>query len=154
MKSEKNPMSRRKFLAGLLAASAAPHFIPRRVLGGQAAPSRKVRLGHIGTGGQGTALLRNFLTVESAVSAAICDPYRERRERPGRRHADQHARRRRGNQPVMKAGPDPGCQQQKQHQGQPGVFGFFPLHQIIPRVVCRLSVDTVPRFHYLYHNHY
>jgi predicted dehydrogenase len=81
MKSEKNPISRRNFLTGILAASAAPQIFPRSIWGSQTAPGRKVRLGHIGTGGQGTALLRNFLTVESAVSAAICDPYRERRER-------------------------------------------------------------------------
>jgi len=77
----KNQISRRHFLAGILASSVAPQLVPRRVLGGQAAPSRKIRLGHIGTGGQGTGLLRNFLAVDSAVSAAICDPYRQRRER-------------------------------------------------------------------------
>jgi predicted dehydrogenase len=81
MKSDEHSMSRRRFLAGILAASVAPAIVPRRVLGGQNAPSRKIHLGHIGTGGQGTGLLRNFLTVESAISAAICDPYRQRRER-------------------------------------------------------------------------
>jgi len=81
MKSDEHSMSRRRFLAGILAASVAPAIVPRRVLGGQSAPSRKIHLGHIGTGGQGTGLLRNFLTVESAISAAICDPYRQRRER-------------------------------------------------------------------------
>ena len=80
MKSE-NKISRRRFLAGILAASAAPQFVPRRVMGGQTAPNRKICLGHIGTGGQGTGLLRNFLAVDSAISVAICDPYRERRER-------------------------------------------------------------------------
>ena len=81
MTSQKNPMSRRHFLGGIIAASVAPAIVPRRVLGGQNAPSRKIRLGHIGTGGQGTGLLRNFLSVESAVSVAIADPYRQRRER-------------------------------------------------------------------------
>jgi predicted dehydrogenase len=81
MEPKENTLSRRRFLAGILAASATPPLLPRLVRGGQNAPGRIVRLGHIGTGGQGTALLRNFLTVEGAVSAAICDPYRERRER-------------------------------------------------------------------------
>jgi predicted dehydrogenase len=81
MTSQKKPMSRRRFLGGIFAASVAPAIVPRRVLGGQAAPSRKIRLGHIGTGGQGTGLLRNFLSVDSAISVAIADPFRQRRER-------------------------------------------------------------------------
>jgi predicted dehydrogenase len=58
-----------------------PNFIPLRVLAGETAPSKKIQLGHIGVGGQGTNLLRNFLAVDSAASVAICDPFRERRER-------------------------------------------------------------------------
>ena len=75
--------SRRRFLGGVIAAAVAPQFIPSRVLGGETAPSRKIQLGHIGTGGQGTGLLHNFLGVEGAVSVAIADPYKERRERSG-----------------------------------------------------------------------
>jgi predicted dehydrogenase len=66
-----------------LLASVAPDFVPFRVLAGETAPSRKIQLGHIGVGGQGTALLRNFLTVTSAASVAVCDPFRERREYAG-----------------------------------------------------------------------
>ncbi len=79
-----NQTSRRRFLGGVIAAAAAPQFIPSRVLGGETAPSRKIQLGHIGTGGQGTGLLHNFLTVQTATSVAIADPYQQRREASGR----------------------------------------------------------------------
>lgn len=78
-----NQISRRRFLDGIIAAAVAPQFIPSRVLGGETAPSRKIQLGHIGTGGQGTGLLRNFLSDEGAVSVAVADPYLERRQRAG-----------------------------------------------------------------------
>jgi hypothetical protein len=56
---------RRKFVGGMLrgalVAAVAPNFIPLRVLAGEDTPSKKVQLGHIGVGGQGTGLLRNFL---------------------------------------------------------------------------------------------
>ena len=73
--------SRRHFMKGLLAAASAPLFIPAHVLRGAAAPSRKIQLGHIGVGGQGTGNLRNFLGVPGAASVAICDPFQERREK-------------------------------------------------------------------------
>jgi predicted dehydrogenase len=72
---------RRRFMKGLLAAASAPLFIPARVLHGAEAPSRKIQLGHIGVGGQGTGNLRNFLGVPGAASVAICDPFQERRDR-------------------------------------------------------------------------
>jgi predicted dehydrogenase len=80
-----NETSRRHFLAGILAAGVAPQFIPSRLLGADTAPSRKIRLGHIGVGGQGSGLLQNFLGIEGAMSAAVADPYRERREAAGQR---------------------------------------------------------------------
>ena len=82
--------TRRKFVGGMLrgvvAAAVAPRFIPMRVLGGETAPSKKIQLGHIGVGNQGTGDLRNFLAQASDISAsvAICDPYRQRRENAGR----------------------------------------------------------------------
>ncbi len=86
------PVSRRQFLGGVLAAAVAPQFIPSRVLGGPAAPGKTIQLGHIGTGGQGSGLLRNFLSVEGAKSVAIADPYQERRERAGKmvKESQQH----------------------------------------------------------------
>jgi len=79
-----NELSRRRFVGGMLKAAllaaTAPNFIPLRVLAGENTPSKKIQLGHIGTGNQGTNDLRNFLTVDSAASVALCDPFRQRRE--------------------------------------------------------------------------
>jgi predicted dehydrogenase len=79
-----NQITRRRFAGGLLQtallAAAAPNFIPLRILAGENTPSKKIQLGHIGVGGQGTSDMRNFLTVEGAASVAICDPFRQRRE--------------------------------------------------------------------------
>ncbi|HEV2692352.1 MAG TPA: Gfo/Idh/MocA family oxidoreductase, partial [Verrucomicrobiae bacterium] len=81
-------MTRRRFAGGLLPAAllaaVAPNFIPLRVLAGPDTPGKKIQLGHIGVGGQGTRLLRNFLNVDAAAIVAICDPFRERREAAGR----------------------------------------------------------------------
>jgi predicted dehydrogenase len=83
--SNKNLKTRRGFMGGVIAASVAPRFISSRVLGGETAPSRTIRLGHIGTGGQGTGVLQNFLGVKGAMSVALADPFRERLEAAGRR---------------------------------------------------------------------
>ncbi|MEI8289436.1 MAG: Gfo/Idh/MocA family oxidoreductase [Verrucomicrobiota bacterium] len=81
-------ITRRRFAGGLLQAAllaaAAPNLIPLRVLAGETTPSKKIQLGHIGVGGQGTGLLKNFLNVESAASVAVCDPFRSRRENAGK----------------------------------------------------------------------
>ena len=87
MKNE-NLHSRRRFLGGVIAAAVAPQFIPSRVLAADTAPSKKIQLGHIGTGGQGTSLLQNFLGVPGAVSVAVADPYQARREASGKRIKD------------------------------------------------------------------
>lgn len=81
-------ITRRRFAGGLLQAAllaaTTPNLIPMRVLAGENTPSKKIQLGHIGVGGQGTGLLHNFLSVESAVPVAVCDPFRERREAAGK----------------------------------------------------------------------
>ena len=81
-------LSRRKFVGGMLrgaiVAAVAPNFIPLRVLAGENTPSKKIQLGHIGVGGQGTRDLQSFLNVDSAASVAICDPFRQRREAAGK----------------------------------------------------------------------
>ncbi len=84
MKSHKS-LTRRRFLGGVIAAAAAPQFLPGRMFGQATAPSRKIQLGHIGTGNQGTPLLQNFLGVQDAVSVAIADPFTERREAAAKR---------------------------------------------------------------------
>jgi len=79
-----NQITRRRFAGGMLKAAliaaTAPNFIPLRVLAGDNTPSKRIQLGHIGVGGQGTSDLRNFLAVDNAASVAICDPFRLRRE--------------------------------------------------------------------------
>ncbi len=67
--------SRRAFLNALLAAGAAPWFVPARVLGagGQTPPSDKITVGVIGVGAQGQGVLQNFLTSDHARVTAICD---------------------------------------------------------------------------------
>lgn len=72
--------SRRRFLGGILAAGVAPQVVPSRLLASETAPSNTIRLGHIGVGGRGTALLRNFVSAKGARTVAVCDPFRSRRE--------------------------------------------------------------------------
>ena len=80
-----NELTRRRFVGGMLrgalVAAVAPSFIPLRVLAGENTPSKKIQLGHIGLGGQGTGLLRNFLALDSVASVAICDPFSQRLNR-------------------------------------------------------------------------
>ena len=76
-------MNRRNFIGTILAAGVAPQIVPVRVLGGETAPSNRIRLAHLGVGGQGTGLLNNFLGVENAISVAVADPFRSRRENAG-----------------------------------------------------------------------
>jgi len=76
--------TRRRFLTSSTAALAAPLVMPTSRLFGETAPSNTIRLGHIGVGGQGSTLLRNLLGVKGAMSAAIADPFRSRREAAGK----------------------------------------------------------------------
>jgi len=81
-----NPMTnRRRFLTTSTAALAAPLMMPASRLFGAEVPSRTIRLGHIGVGGQGSGLLQNFLSVPGATSVAIADPFRQRREAAAQR---------------------------------------------------------------------
>jgi len=86
-------ITRRRFAGGLLQAAiltaTAPNLIPLRVLAGDHTPSKKIQLGHIGVGGQGTNLLNNFQNVDTAITAAICDPFRQRREAAGKLVAER-----------------------------------------------------------------
>lgn len=79
--------TRRKFVGGMLrgvfAAAVAPQFIPMRLLAGETAPSNKVQIGHIGVGNMGTNNLHHFLSLDSAASVAVADPFRKRLEAAG-----------------------------------------------------------------------
>ncbi|MDZ8120059.1 Gfo/Idh/MocA family protein [Pontiella agarivorans] len=78
MKTEKSTssLSRRSTLkAGVFTAGAvaAPTIIPASVLGGQA-PSKKLTMGFIGVGNQGTNVnLKNFLSQDDCRVVAVCD---------------------------------------------------------------------------------
>ena len=70
--------TRRRFLrdsASLVLAGAAPLVIPRNVLGGagHAAPSDKLLIGVIGTGGRGKHLIEGIFAHDDAQVIAICD---------------------------------------------------------------------------------
>ena len=88
--------TRRRFLQGSSALLAAP-FFPHgvRTFAGEES-MRGIRLGHIGVGGQGAALLQNFLTVKGARSVAIADPFRQRRE-----DAAQRVKQSQGHEPKL-----------------------------------------------------
>ena len=85
-----NKITRRRFAGGMMQAALmvgmAPNVVPLRVLAGENTPSKKIQLGHIGMGAEGTYLLQSFISQnqDSAVSTAICDPFRVRREAAGK----------------------------------------------------------------------
>ena len=67
-------------LKAVLASGAAPLFVPARVLGAKA-PSNRITLGCIGLGSQGrSANLTNFLGLDDAYVASVCDVVRSRCE--------------------------------------------------------------------------
>jgi predicted dehydrogenase len=95
-------ISRRSFLkrAGLAAtAVAAPMIVPASVLGrgGAKAPSERIAMGFIGLGGQGSGHLMGgawtyvpggYVARKDVQVLAVCDVFRERRER-ARAHCNQ-----------------------------------------------------------------
>ncbi|MBI5394858.1 MAG: Gfo/Idh/MocA family oxidoreductase [Verrucomicrobia bacterium] len=85
-------LSRRQFLKSAAAGSALcfPNLIPARVLGANA-PSKRVALGHIGVGGQGTGLMNNFLNLSQGQTVAVCDPIKDRRESAAKRVEQRYA---------------------------------------------------------------
>ena len=79
-------INRRKFLKRTgqvtAAAVALPYFVPASSLGkaGQAAPSNRLIVGCIGTGGQGRYDMGGFLASADAQVVAVCDVKREARD--------------------------------------------------------------------------
>lgn len=72
-------MKRRSFLKGLsTAAVAAPTIVPSTVFG-QNAPSNRINMAVIGTGGQGTFLMGRFIRIPDVQILAVCDLDRNRR---------------------------------------------------------------------------
>ncbi len=73
--SRKKPLSRREFLGTAATVGAAFTLVPRHVLGGPGyqAPSDKIILASIGTGGQGLTNIRSFLRQPSTHFVAVAD---------------------------------------------------------------------------------
>ena len=75
----KKAMDRRRFLkqaAGIaVGVMAAPYVACSSALGadGAVSPSERIVMGFIGTGGRGSALLRNFLGLRGSQVVAVCD---------------------------------------------------------------------------------
>lgn len=72
-------VSRRGFLKQAAAVAAGPFIVPASVLGrgGAVAPSNKIVMGAIGTGGQGTGNMNRFLRDPGVEMIAACDVDRE-----------------------------------------------------------------------------
>ena len=111
MKNHKpNPRfpARRTFLKQMsLAAGAAlvmPTIVPSSVLGANA-PSKRVALGHIGVGGQGSGVMNGFLGLAQGQSVAVCDPIKERREAAATAGRAALCRRRPARAPTKAARP-------------------------------------------------
>lgn len=73
-------LSRRSFLAGTIGFPLLITSSARRAAGATP-PSERITLGCIGTGGQGTFLLKRFLEKTDAQIVAVCDVHTERRNR-------------------------------------------------------------------------
>ncbi len=86
--------TRRDFLKSMLAAGAAPWFVPAHVLGapGQPAPSSRITLGVIGVGDQGRSDLRDFLRHDDVRVTALCDVNQRNLESARRLVAERYGR--------------------------------------------------------------
>ena len=71
--------TRRNFLKVAAFAAASPWIVPSTVFG-QAAPSERVTVGHIGVGNQGGHLFRATQQVRLAQSVAVADCFKSRRD--------------------------------------------------------------------------
>ena len=76
--AEKNPISRRRFLAAAASAEAVM-LVPRSVLGGAGgvSPNDKLQLGCIGVGAQGTRVMMDFLKRPDVQVVSVCDVNQE-----------------------------------------------------------------------------
>ncbi|HPJ99713.1 MAG TPA: gfo/Idh/MocA family oxidoreductase, partial [Candidatus Hydrogenedentes bacterium] len=75
LRNKNHTVSRRTFVAAAGAAVAAPYIIPASALGkeGVAAPSERIVLGVIGTGGQARGLTGNAIKQPDTQIVALCD---------------------------------------------------------------------------------
>lgn len=84
--------TRRSFLKSILAAGAAPWFVPSSVLGaaGQITPSNKITLGILGVGAQGFSDMQGFLQHEDVRVTGVCDVNKRNIERARRAVAERY----------------------------------------------------------------
>ena len=64
---------RRDFLKAGMAAAAGLIIEPARTASSAIAAEKPVRIGSVGVGGRGTALLANLLTMKGVEVPAVCD---------------------------------------------------------------------------------
>lgn len=83
-------VTRRAFLKTAGASLLFPTLVPSSVLGANA-PSKRVAVGHLGVGGQGTGVMDGFLRLPQGRSVAVCDPIQERRESAAKRVEEHYA---------------------------------------------------------------
>ena len=74
-KKHESTVSRRRFVAAAGAAIAAPYIIPASALGkeGNIAPSERIVMGVVGTGGQARGLTKNAIGQNDTQIVALCD---------------------------------------------------------------------------------
>src|SRR5687768_14666477 len=76
----KNSLSRRSFITSTLGAAVVfPQIVPSSVLGqgGAVSPNKRINVGVIGTGNQGTNDMRGLLRDNRVQIVAVCDVNRE-----------------------------------------------------------------------------
>lgn len=77
---KKSGISRRSFVTGMGAMLAAPYIIPSTALGaeGNTAPSNRITIGVVGSGGQARGLTENAIRHKNVRIVALCDVDRNR----------------------------------------------------------------------------
>jgi len=95
---ENGNINRRQFLRHATAAAVGvagfPYFVPSSALGkaGAVAPSNRIVMACIGTGKQGTGLMRGFLTKPGTQIVAVCDADSVKRKRAAGRVEKYYSR--------------------------------------------------------------
>jgi hypothetical protein len=85
--------SRRRFLKTAASALAIPYFVPGATLGlaGQTPANDRIRIGHIGVGGQGSGHVGAMVGNPATQVMAVCDPFQSKREAAKKRADDHYA---------------------------------------------------------------
>ncbi len=97
MTTKQSRVTRRLFLKGAAAAAAAPCIIPASARGadGRPAPSKRITMGFVGVGGQGSGDMGGFMGFPEVQAVAVCDVDSRARlaakQRAEQRYAQQKA---------------------------------------------------------------